>query len=74
MPHSFIIHGLFGTTTYDVRERICEKMGRCHVDARKERQGGSARWVLASNYGCNWWPYDLLKAFDLPYILTKGLN
>ena len=40
----------------------------------KERQGGFARWVLASNYSYNCWPYNLLKAFDLPYILTKGRN
>ena len=40
----------------------------------KEHQGGFARWVLASKYDCNWWPYSLLKGFDVPYILTKGLK
>lgn len=35
MPQSFVVHGLFGTTTHDVVKGMYEKVGRCHVDAGK---------------------------------------
>ena len=39
MPHSFVVHGLFGTPTHNVVKGVSEKVGRRRIDAGERASG-----------------------------------